>query len=406
MIPSHDRQILRNLAHEVAELAALPIQAERRELWKKHNSLQPTRPMILVFPEGAWEELLTGTDLLCVGEKARSYEWSLRSRIYTHKHFQDDTVLEREWKVYKAIHISGWGIEGKRIPSTEERGAWKFDPVITQATDLKNIKFPEVTHDEKETHLRMEEAQDLFGDILDVRLRGVDHISYHLMSQYTSWRGLEEAMLDMFLQPQMVHDAMALLEEGHRRILQQFVDQNLLTLNNDSTYHSSGGNGYTNELPSAGYDSRHVRPNDMWASAESQELAQVGPRQHAEFALPYETRLLSPFGLTGYGCCEDLTRKLDDVLTLPNLRRISISPFANVDACAEKLGNRFIFSWKPHPAHLVGDFDEKLIRDYISHTIDVAQKNNCALEMILKDTHTCEYHPERFDRWTQIAREV
>ena len=29
-----------------------------------------------------------------------------------------------------------------------------------------------------------------------------------------------------------------------------------------------------------------------------------------------------------------------------------------------------------------------------------------ALEMILKDTHTCQYHPERFDRWTQIAREV
>ena len=67
MISSHDRQILRNLAHEVAELAALPIQAERRELWKKHNSLQPTRPMILVFPEGAWEELLTGNDLLCEG---------------------------------------------------------------------------------------------------------------------------------------------------------------------------------------------------------------------------------------------------------------------------------------------------------------------------------------------------
>ena len=213
-------------------------------------------------------------------------------------------------------------------------------------------------------------------------------------------------MVDMLLQPQMVHDAMALLVEGHRRILQQFVDQNLLTLNNDSTYHSSGGNGYTNELPSAGYNSRCIKPKDMWASAESQELAQVGPKQHAEFALPYEKRLLSPFGLTGYGCCEDLTRKLEDVLTLPNLRRISISPFANVDVCAEKLHNRYIFSWKPQPAHLVGDFDEKMIRSYIGHTIEVTQKNNCVLEMILKDTHTCEHHPERFDRWTQIAREV
>jgi hypothetical protein len=25
--------------------------------------------------------------------------------------------------------------------------------------------------------------------------------------------------------------------------------------------------------------------------------------------------------------------------------------------------------------------------------------------MILKDTHTCENHPERFTRWVEIARE-
>jgi hypothetical protein len=144
----------------------------------------------------------------------------------------------------------------------------------------------------------------------------------------------------------------------------------------------------------------------MWASAESQELAQVGPKHHAEFALAYEKPLLEPFGLTGYGCCEDLSRKLDDVLTIPHIRRISISPFADVDRSAEKLGGSAIFSWKPHPAHLVGEFDEELVRGYIGHTVDAARRNGCVLEMILKDTHTCEHHPERFDRWTQIAREV
>jgi hypothetical protein len=203
----------------------------------------------------------------------------------------------------------------------------------------------------------------------------------------------------------MVHDAMAFLEEGHRRILQQYVDQNLLSLNNDNTYHSSGGNGYTSELPKPSFDPDRVRPCDMWASAESQEMAQVGPKQHAEFALQYERRLLEPFGLSGYGCCEDLTRKLDDVFTIPNIRRISISPFADVDKCAEKLRGDYIFSWKPQPTHLVGQFDGEAIRDYIRHTIEVAQKHGCVLEMILKDTHTCEHHPERFDQWTQIARE-
>lgn len=115
--------------------------------------------------------------------------------------------------------------------------------------------------------------------------------------------------------------------------------------------------------------------------------------------------MLEPFGLTGYGCCEDLSRKLDEVFTIPHIRRISISPFANVDVCAEKLKGKYIFSWKPHPAHLVGEFNEDMIRAYLRHTLDVAREHGCVLEMILKDTHTCEFHTERFDRWTRITRE-
>ena len=131
----------------------------------------------------------------------------------------------------------------------------------------------------------------------------------------------------------------------------------------------------------------------------------MGPEQHNEFILQYEKRLLEPFGLNGYGCCEDLTRKLDYVLTIPNLRRISISPWADVDECAEKLKDRYIFSWKPKPMHLVGEFDPDEIRSYIRNTLEVTKSNGCVLEMYLKDTHTCEHHPERFDEWTRIARE-
>ena len=74
-----------------------------------------------------------------------------------------------------------------------------------------------------------------------------------------------------------------------------------------------------------------------------------------------------------------------------------------MDICAEKLQDKYIFSWKPHPAHLVGGFDADFVRDYIRHTLEVA--GHGVLEMILKDTHTCDNHPERFDQWTQIAWE-
>jgi hypothetical protein len=142
----------------------------------------------------------------------------------------------------------------------------------------------------------------------------------------------------------------------------------------------------------------------MWASAEAQELAQVSPDMHEAFALQYERRLLEPFGLNGYGCCEDLTDKLDLVLTIPNIRRISISPWADVERCGERLGADCIFSWKPHPSHLVGHFDDEAIRSYITHCCEATCDG--IVEMILKDTHTCEHHPERFTRWTDIAQDV
>jgi hypothetical protein len=57
------------------------------------------RPMILIFSEGAWQELLPPEDLVCEGDTAREIELNLRHRIYTHEHFQDITVVESEWVV-------------------------------------------------------------------------------------------------------------------------------------------------------------------------------------------------------------------------------------------------------------------------------------------------------------------
>ena len=395
----------------MAEIAALSVQDERCRRWKKHNSLQGGGPMILMFPEGSWRELLPDSALACEGDEARRIEGQLRRRIYYHEHFCDDTVIEGRWVVGKVIRSSGWGLAPRQIDAPEARGAWKFDPVITKPADLKKLRAPEITCDEAATNEHLTAAQDLFGDILEVKLKGVSHLSYHLMSRYTRLRGLAEVMMDMVAEPQWLHEAMAILEAGNHGILRQYVEHNLLDLNNDNTYHSSGGNGWTDELPAGGFDPARVRPRDMWASAESQEMAQVSPEMHAEFVLRYENRLLAPFGLTGYGCCEDLTRKLDDVLAIPHIRRISVSPWADVDACAEKLGDRCIFSWKPNPAMLVGAFDEDRVREYIAHALAACRpggrtRSGCAVEMILKDTHTCENRPERFNRWCEIAREL
>ncbi|MBE0698021.1 MAG: hypothetical protein IH586_13950, partial [Anaerolineaceae bacterium] len=300
---------------------------------------------------------------------------------------------------------TGWGLEPVKVPSADSLGAFRIEPVLRERSDIKKLRLPELVYDPADHQRRLAEMQDLFGDLLKVRRKGIAHVSYHLWSQYIHLRGETDFLTDFIDTPDMVHEVMAFFVEGHKHLLAQSIEQNLLSLNNDNTYHSSGGNGYTGELPAPGFDPLRVRPGDLWASAESQELQGVSPAMQRNFAMAYERELLAPFGLTGYGCCEDLSRKLEDVLTLPHMRRISISPFADVERCAEILQGRAIYSWKPQPAHLVGHFDEDAIRAYVRHTLHACKTNGCVLEIILKDTHTCEFHPERFDQWTRIARE-
>ncbi|RMD82177.1 MAG: hypothetical protein D6820_04085 [Lentisphaerae bacterium] len=404
-VSEEDKNILRELAKKVAELAARPEMEERKRLWTEHNDLKLRRPLILVFPEGSWQELLPAASREVEEEGLWPVERELKRRIYTAEHLGDDSVIVDEWPVTSVVRqVSGWGLEEKRVPSPEQRGAWHYEPVLHSAADVARLRIPELYFDETATKARVEFFEELFGDILKVRYKGVHHITYHLMKQYTSWRGLEEMMMDIYCNPQLIHDVMEFLVEAHSRILEFYREHNLLRLNNDNTYQGSGGNGWTRSLPADDF-SGVVRPQDMWSFAESQELAQVGPEHHNQFALAYEKRLLAPFGLTAYGCCEDLSRKLDYVCTIPNLRRISISPWADVEIAAAGLQDRYIFSWKPNPAHLVGRFDPEMIRSYIRHTLEVAKEHGCILELVLKDTHTCDGEPERFSTWTRIARE-
>jgi hypothetical protein len=404
MMEPRDRTVLRDLASALAERAARPSMAERRELWYRHNELDASvRPLVFVDPEGSWREILPESALACRGPEERGMEAVLRRQIWTADHLDTDNVVEAEWVARKAVSSTGWGLDAHWKPSPVAAGARAFDPVIHSAADLRKLRVPEVLHDERESRRRLDAARELFDGILAVRQKGVDRVDFHLMNQYTAWRGLEQVLVDMYENPAMLHDAMTFLERAHRELLRQYVSLGLLSLNNDNIALYTSGHGYTRELPRPGGGEGSVRPQDMWSWAEAQEMAVVSPEQHEEFALAYERRLLGQFGLTGYGCCEDLTRKLDFVLTIPRLRKVSVSPWADVARCARRLGPRCILMWKPQPAHLVGAFDEAAIGSYLRRAVRDARAEGCVMEIVLRDTHTCEGRTERFDRWSALA---
>ena len=75
---------------------------------------------------------------------------------------------------------------------------------------------------------------------------------------------------------------------------------------------------------------------------------------------------MESFAASGYGCCEDLTNKIDILREVKNLRQIAVAPAANLEKCAEQIGGDYVISWRPNPTvHVCTTFDRDPIRRQI-----------------------------------------
>jgi hypothetical protein len=218
---------------------------------------------------------------------------------------------------------------------------------------------------------------------------------------------VQEALIDLYDRPGLVHNAIGKLVDAYLSALDQFEAQNLLTLNNAYNRIGSGGLGYTDELPQSGYDPAHVRAKDLWGFSAAQIFSDVSPKMHWEFALQYEVRWLSRFGLNYYGCCDPLHRKMDILEKIPNLRKVSMSPWIEVDEAVTKVGDRYVFSYKPNPAVLAEEaWHLDVARHELETVLTKTRAHGCVVEVIMKDISTLRYQPQRLWEWAQMAMEV
>lgn len=401
----NDRQILRRLAKRVSEIAALPVQRERAELIKSVNELRPLRPVVLAFPEGGWRDLITDADLGCADPLLREWERALLMRIFTHEKIGDDQPIVDAFNIRWAVDAGNYGL-ATNWNRPDNHGAAKWDAPVKTEEDFASLRLrtPKVNREET---LRLKQlADDMFGDILKVKIHGSHWWTLGLTMSLIYLRGLDQVMMDLYDRPEFVHKMMAFLRDSTMGELDYYERENLLSLNNGpADYVGSGGLGYTSELPAMGSNG-HVRTRDMWCLGESQEFVGVGPEQFNEFALQYQLPLMQRFGLVCYGCCEPLDKKFDLVISnIPNLRRVSVSAWCDRSLAAAKLGNRYVYSWKPNPAMICGPevrWDE--VEQYTRHTLDVTK--GCCVEMIMKDTHTFSHDPTRIGKWAKMARRL
>ena len=400
-ISGKDIEILKKLALEVRSISERDIEKEKKQKWILHNDLKLKEPLVFCDPENGWNEIIIPDILKCEGALAKKWEIILKKEIFWGTKMHDDKMIQPYFDIGYSYSDSGWGL--KINFHGGNGGSFVWDAPLKSEADVVKLKFPKIKIDYKTTRETTDLANKIFNDILEVRLKGAWWWSLGLTTHLAFLRGLQNLMVDMLDNPAVIHKIMKFLMEGTLAELKYLEENKLLSLNNDS-YVGSGGFGFTEELPKEGFLDCAVRAADIWGFSESQETAGISPSMFEEFIFQYQLPILKLFGLNCYGCCEPLEKRWDIVKKIPNLRRVSVSSWANFEQMRQNLQNNYIYSLKIKPTDLAeAVMDEGIARKRIRNILNIAK--GCIIEIIMKDNHTIGNNPDNVIRWTKIARE-
>ncbi|HHN46507.1 MAG TPA: hypothetical protein ENN09_03610 [Planctomycetes bacterium] len=408
-MPEHrDLAIIREFAARTADIAALPEQEEKRALWRRLNALNPARPMVMI-DQVCWNEMNGDGELTlqCSDPECRWYEERLRRTLYQWKHFPVDMVVEPFILVHKAVRNSGFGVGVREETAVSDPSSavvgHRYENQFQHEDDLEKIRVPQISHDAAETASRLAVAHELFDGLLEVRPWGYDpYLS--LWDPIATWMGVENALFALMDKPDFMHRMLARMTNGYLAMLDQLEAQGLLC-GPQSLIHCTGA--YADELPAAGYEPDKPRTRDIWMYGLAQMLSTVSPAMFREFEVDYTARICGRFGLVYYGCCDPLDAKMAEVRLLPNVRKVSMSPWVNEERGGEAIGGDFVYSRKPSPALVATDvFNPEAVRSDLAATRKVCEKHGCPLEFILKDISTVRYEPGRLSQWAAIAMDV
>jgi len=220
----HDRIILRDLAKQYAEVCARPVHDERRALWRRHNCLKQTRPLIYVRAF-AWKEMPQSA-CLCQDPWARQYEDFFRGHLFWDT-FGDDSIFE-PWVTVQATHVcNGWGMAGQRRFGDAPGGSFKVDYPLKQLGDIERLRMPWHAIDETQTSENVARLSDAIGDIVTITIEelddtdqavpdtrredftftvGTDHNYYHIDAEITGMKKDETRIIEKVYPEDFEHE--------------------------------------------------------------------------------------------------------------------------------------------------------------------------------------------------------
>lgn len=401
-----DQNILWALAREYWVCAQDPHNEQRRKLHRAVNDLQMIRPVVLM-DELPWSELNTEGELTlhCSDPDFRQAEQFFRQQLYKFRHLRTDMILRPYFPVEKVFHSTGIGIQIDESTRVTDAGnhiiSHEYHDMLSSDEALDALHPAVITYDEAETDRRYQLFGEVFGDLLPLKKVGIDHVTMHPWDDITRYRGVTPLLIDLAENPEFSHRVIqkvsALTMDTNRQFLELgLYDSDPLSLHCTpilaSDLHPEQG---------------HQDFKNLWGRGTAQIFASVSRTMHEEFDLAYMKETIGQCGLVYYGCCEPLDKKVDLVEQIPHLRKIGMTPWADVQVGAEAIGKKYVLSAKANPAAVsVGSLDREALRKEITNILDACAKNGCACDLVLKDISSCGHRPENLTEWATLVMDL
>jgi len=402
----NDLHIIRELAKKFMEIAVSDKHVRMRQRFKDTNDLKIVRPPLLI-DEIPWHEMNYegALDCKCEDDELRQIEYNLRSALFREKYFKCDNLIEPFWVVKKAYSNTGNGFsikeERKGMDQNNSIVSHHYYDVLEDESSLKMYHDPVITpHPEKDKE-NVAHFEEIFDGIIPVELRGHGMIYCSPWDNIAMLRGVEPILIDIYERPEYLHEIIRLFTRATSITMDQMEKYGL--------YDSRGMFLHSTPAPVTLPSESNQEQQGcklIWFRAMAQMFNMVSPEVHDEFDIQYSIPLAKRCAYTYYGCCEPLHDRIDKLQQYPNLRKIGVSPWANVEMSAEKIGGNYVLSRKPNPAYVSSVTDPDVIRKEITDTVKICLKYGCPMDITLKDISTVAYRPENLIIWANTASEV
>ena len=403
---------IRSLAKRVYEIATSDEMERRRKLWSDHNSLVLTPPPIYIRAYAA-AEVPELNRLECADAAMRGFEGHFKNILYRHS-LGDDSIFE-PWFSLRAVFAypkngQKWGFPITVTHPKDtggKKGAFIFNPPIVEDEDIKKFAKPIHSIDETKTAEAFEKTSEILGGAMPVAL--------DRSPLYTGWnadistdlgyiRGVEGMMWDMADRPAWLHQVVRFMGDSIADV------QNFAEAAGDFSLHCQDNQAmpYAKELPPPSADAGPVDRSKLWAFCASQETATVSPAMWEEFILNYQKPAYGRYGLLSYGCCEDMTHKFPILRReMKNLRRVAVTPWADLRSCSQQLGSDYVMSWRPSPTDMVAvGFDAERAKKAVREAFGLAGENKNHIDVTLKDVETVSGNLDSVKKFVEAVREV